>query len=185
MRFEGRLRLLGRAPVVPLLELLPSISEAVWLHDPFRQQAFKVHRQTRSLIFRHIPGDDPAACFDLPPWLAWRKMLEPVLAAITAACGPGRACRIMLASLPASREIIPHRDHGPAYERTRRIHVPLQTDPRVRFAIDGEDFYLEAGGIYEVNNMLEHGVVNGSEVDRVHLIVDYLAHDADSAPRAA
>ena len=178
MMFDGLVRNLGPAPVATLQAMLPAISEAVWLGDPFRQQAFQVHRQTRSLIFRHIPGDDPAASQDLPPLLAWKDRLRPVLDAVSAQFGPGQCCRIMLASLPPGCQITPHKDHGEAYARTHRVHVPLQTDPGVRFLVDGEDFHLEAGIIYEVNNLLEHGVVNNGEVDRVHLIVDYL-EDAD------
>lgn len=184
MMFEGRLRHLGPAPIEALQALLPSISEAVWLSDPFRQQSFKVHRQTRSLIFRHIPGDDPSVHHDLPLWRAWQDLLQPTLAAVAAHFGPGCCCRVVLASLPPACEITPHRDHGPAYERTHRVHVPIQTDPQVRFCVDGTDFHLERGKIYEVNNLLEHGVVNRSDIDRIHLIVDYLEDGSPSISMA-
>lgn len=177
MRFEGRIRHLGSAPLAPLQSLLPSVSETVWLSNPFRQRAFKVHQQTRSLVFRNIPNDDPTGYYDLPPWQAWQGILQPVLAAVEEALGPGCCCRILLASLPPSCRIMPHRDHGRAYEMTHRVHIPIQTDPKVRFSIDGQDYHLEAGEIYEVNNQLEHGVTNASRVDRVHLLVDFLEHE--------
>lgn len=181
MRFDGRIRHLGSAPIAAIQSLLPSVSEAVWLSNPFRQQVFKMHRQTRSLIFRHISGEDPAEHYDLPPWRAWQGVLQPTLAAVEAAIGPGCCCRILLASLPPSRRIFPHRDRGSAYEMTHRVHVPIQTDPQVRFSVDGEDHHLEAGEIYEVNNLLEHGVTNESRLDRVHLIVDFLEHGSSAS----
>lgn len=172
--FDGTLRHLGPAPIAELARILPAVSDTVWNANPIRQERFAMHRQTRSLIFRYVPGDEPAVFHDLPPWLAWRARLEPVVEAATASFGPGKACRILLANLEAGGRIAMHRDHGPTYERTHRVHVPVITDPAVRFYIDGDNYFLDAGEAYEINNLLPHGVANDSESDRVHLIIDYL-----------
>lgn len=185
MHFDGKLRHLGRAHIAELQALLPKISEGVWLQNPFRQTTYEVHRQTRSLIFRQVRGDHPADSYDLPIFRAWQGMLSPILTQIGDCYGPGRFSRIMLANLPAGCAIPPHRDHGDAYALTHRVHVPVQTSPDVAFYIDGEDHFLECGEIYEINNLLDHGVTNAGADDRIHLIADYLENTLASETGAS
>lgn len=177
MYFDGRLRHLGQADIGDLQSMLAKVSEPVWLQNPFRQTAYKVHRQTRSLIFRQVRADDPADHFDLPIYLAWRGLLEPILAQVSHNYGTGDYSRIILANLPAGCSIPPHKDHGDTYALTHRVHIPIQTSDEVSFHIDGEDFALREGEMYEINNLCDHGVTNNSDYDRVHLIVDFLESD--------
>ena len=58
-----------------------------------------------------------------------------------------------------------------------RLHVPVTTNKGVVFTIDDEDFYLEPGWLYELNNLLRHSVANNSSESRVHLLVDLLPRD--------
>ena len=64
---------------------------------------------------------------------------------------------------------------------SHRIHVPITTDPRVRFMIDGRPYHLEVGQAYEINNQQQHSVMNNSKDDRITFIFDYLPPDMRAA----
>jgi quercetin dioxygenase-like cupin family protein len=52
--------------------------------------------------------------------------------------------------------------------------VPIVTNPRVRFMIDGKPFNLEVGEAYEINNQQLHSVMNKGATDRINFIFDYV-----------
>jgi aspartyl/asparaginyl beta-hydroxylase (cupin superfamily) len=70
--------------------------------------------------------------------------------------------------------IKPHVDGGVMLQLGRRIHIPLITNPKVIFEVFGESKYLEVGNWYEINNIIPHSVINDSEYDRVHFIIDLM-----------
>ena len=81
--------------------------------------------------------------------------------------------KVQLAELPPGQVIEEHRDAG-VLALIHRLHVPLVTDPKVRFTIAGGDYFLARDILYDLNNVVMHAVVNASEVMRVHLLVDML-----------
>jgi hypothetical protein len=86
--------------------------------------------------------------------------------------------RTQLAELPPGAVIEPHMDNG-VLTLIHRLHVPLITDPGVVFHIGTgagrfESFHIEAGRLFDLNNVRPHAVVNNSQVRRVHLLVDLL-----------
>ena len=62
----------------------------------------------------------------------------------------------------------------PSFAAGHRIHVPITTNPRVRFTIDGRPCRMEIGQAYEINNQKMHSVMNGGTEDRITFIFDYL-----------
>jgi aspartyl/asparaginyl beta-hydroxylase (cupin superfamily) len=86
-------------------------------------------------------------------------------------CVPVKA---MLVSLIAGEAVLPHRDLSTILEESHRVHLPIVTDPAVMFTVGDETIHMPAGSIYEIDNTRVHGVVNGSSIDRIHLIVDML-----------
>ena len=83
--------------------------------------------------------------------------------------------RVQLAELPPGRTIEPHRDIG-ILAMIHRMHVPLVTHKRVTFIIDGKQFFLAPGNLYDLNNAVIHSVENRSNVMRVHLMIDMMPH---------
>ena len=65
-----------------------------------------------------------------------------------------------------------------------QLHPSLQTDPRVIIRIGDGGYHLEPGQAYEINNLLVHAVTNDSDVDRIHLIVDFLESGDHPPPQA-
>ncbi len=43
--------------------------------------------------------------------------------------------------------------------------------------IDGRPYHLEVGQAYEINNQLQHSVMNKGSEDRITFIFDYLPAD--------
>ncbi len=88
--------------------------------------------------------------------------------------------RVQLAELPPGEVIAPHQD-GNILALVHRLHVPVVTDPGVVFTIADQDFFLDAGRLYDLNNVAPHSVRNLSQVMRVHLLIDLLPHSVARA----
>jgi hypothetical protein len=84
--------------------------------------------------------------------------------------------RVQFTRMPAGGVIEPHWDTG-FLSLVHRLHVPVITNKDVVFTIDDEDFVLEPGWLYELNNLVRHSVANNSSEGRVHLLVDLLPRD--------
>ena len=70
----------------------------------------------------------------------------------------------MAAKLKPGGVISPHRDTHPSFVASHRIHVPITTNPGVRFMIDGRPHRFELGRAYEINNQRNHSVMNSGPV---------------------
>ncbi|MDJ0624843.1 MAG: aspartyl/asparaginyl beta-hydroxylase domain-containing protein [Candidatus Caenarcaniphilales bacterium] len=81
---------------------------------------------------------------------------------------------LMFARMKPQTRIPLHQDRGPRFSQSHRIHVPIKTQKGVHFFLGGDDLFLQEGVIYEINNLLMHGVYNASNEARVHLIMDVL-----------
>ena len=79
----------------------------------------------------------------------------------------------MLAKLIHGYKIDAHIDAAPRNRQIHKIHIPISTNPDVIVTIGGEEFYLEEGYAYEVNNIVRHKVVNNGNTDRIHFIFEY------------
>lgn len=66
-----------------------------------------------------------------------------------------------------------HSDGGMFLETCNRIHLPLQTNEDVKYVINKRNYYWQKGNLYEFdNNSFEHGVINDSDFDRIHLVIN-------------
>lgn len=80
--------------------------------------------------------------------------------------------------LGAGSNIREHRDYRLGYEDgVVRVHIPVQTNPKVEFYLDGQKIDMNEGEAWYLNFNLKHRVVNGGETDRVHLVVDCVLND--------
>lgn len=173
-------------PVDAILAALPDADDPLWDEFAARQNAFRVHSQTRSIPFRWT---NPTSS-DAHPIVTVPLATPPALAeAVTQFLDrirdhyAGRVVIAVLAELAPGGDILPHRDSGPIHARTHRCHLPIVTNPDVDFLIDGEVFHLEPGQAYEVDNLRGHAVKNRGTGRRVHLVCSVLP-SADAA-RAA
>jgi hypothetical protein len=94
-----------------------------------------------------------------------------VAAALRAFACPVRSVRFLrLASGAVIRE---HRDDGLRSEAGEaRLHVPIATNAKVDFVLDGQRIVMAAGECWYLNVDLPHRVHNRGATDRIHLVVD-------------
>ncbi len=117
--------------------------------------------------------------YERPLWAQWRELLQPVMAQVVAPYGYARGIfpRVMLARMGPGGIIKPHRDANAAAKWPHKIHVPLLTNDRVTFYVDGVGYNFAEGEAVEVNNMGVHAVANEGTSDRIHLILEYYDPD--------
>jgi len=175
-------RAFGKVDSQPLAKAVLSADESVWNEYVERQKSYEVHEQTRSivLLFAEVTNWPKVDISKEPGWKHFADTAVPLMHQIIGNWYPpgGTIIRAMFAKLLAGGRIIPHRDSHPSFGAGHRIHVPIATNPRVRFMIDGQPAMLEVGHAYEINNQKVHSVMNKGDADRIHFIFDYLPPDS-------
>jgi hypothetical protein len=174
-------RHLGGIDIGRLRAAVLEIPESTWdAEDAQKPNRFGALDRTRHIVFRFVTSfDDWRDAYDRPLWPQWRGLLEPVLARAVAPYGYARGefPRVMLARMGPGGIIKPHRDANPAARWPHKIHVPLLTNDRVTFFVDGVGYRMPEGEAFEVNNMGVHAVENAGDGDRIHLIFEYYDPD--------
>ena len=172
------IRELGPVDATGLARAILAQDEAAWHEEQVRQQSYEVHKETESivLVFTDGQGWPEIEVRKEPGWDRLAEASVPVMHGIIERCYPkgGTIIRAMAAKLLVGGKIRPHRDSHPSFHHGHRIHVPITTNPRVRFIIDGRPYRFEVGQAYELNNQLQHSVANKGSEDRITFIFDYV-----------
>ena len=171
------IRRLGAVDIGQLKTAVLALPESVWqAENESKPNRFGALDATQHIIFRFVSNFiDWRQSYDHPLWSEWQGLLEPVLSQATAAYGYQRGDfpRVMLARMAPGGVIHPHRDQNPAAKWPHKIHIPLLTNDKVTFFVDGTGYHLTEGEAVEVNNMGVHAVENRGTTDRIHLIFEY------------
>jgi hypothetical protein len=178
MNIDSRLRELGEIDAAPLVDAILSLGDDAWREEKYRQEAFDVHKHTESvvMVFVNLEVWPIIEIKKEPGWDRLAQVAVPVMHDIIDRCYPkgGTIIRAMAAKLLAGGKITPHTDTHPSFHIGHRIHVPITTNPRVRFMIDGRPHRFEVGKAYEINNQMNHSVANKGTDDRITFIFDYV-----------
>ena len=178
MDIETPIRELGPVDSAALVEAILAQNEIAWHEEEHRQQAYDVHRQTESivLVFANLEVWPEIEIRKEPGWDRLADLAVPLMHGIIEKHYPpgGAIIRAMAAKLLAGGKIAPHMDTHPSFHRSHRIHVPITTNPRVRFMIDGRPHRFQVGQAYEINNQKNHSVMNKGLEDRITFIFDYI-----------
>ena len=171
------IRRLGPVDIAALREAVLRIDEARWdAENADKPNRFEALDRTRHIVFRFVSNfQDWRDSYDRPLWGDWKGLLEPVLAQAVRDYGYKDAAfpRVMLARMAPGGVIKPHRDANPAAKWPHKIHVPLVTNDKVTFFVDGVGYHFPEGEAVEVSNMAVHAVENAGDTDRIHLIFEY------------
>ena len=175
------LRDLGEIDSSALRASILGFDDTVWLENSYRQQAYDVHTQTHSLVMLFTDGKGWPD-IEITKESAWDLLVGeamPVMHGILKEFYPpgGTIVRAMAAKLLAGGIIKTHVDHHPSFHAGHRIHIPITTNSRVRFMIDGRPYRFEVGKAYELNNQKTHSVMNKGKEDRITFIFDYIPPD--------
>jgi hypothetical protein len=89
--------------------------------------------------------------------------------------GTGYLLRALLVKLTKKTDIPTHVDTAnETFKVSRRIHIPIITNPDCIFTVGKNALNMKEGEIWEMNNdKQEHSVVNNGDEDRIHLIIDW------------
>jgi len=178
MDIDVPLRELGEYDINALRDLILAQDEQAWLGNTYRQAQYDVHQMTNSIVMIFTDGSGWPN-IDVKREAGWDLLAEqavPLLQRIVEDHYPpgGTIIRAMAARLEAGGIIKPHRDKHPSFHYGHRIHIPIYTNPRVRFMIDGRPYKLEVGKVYEINNQQQHSVMNKGKEGRINFIFDYV-----------
>lgn len=192
MNIDGLLRDLGPVRHLSLRAKVLALEPQIWRENLVRQESFDVHRHTESVVLLFIEFDQwPSIVVKREAgWAHLADVAMPLIEDIVHAHYQpgGTVARAVVARLGPGARIMPHTDSHPSFHRGHRLHIPLVTNPRVRFTIADKPYALLEGHAYELNNQKPHSVMNNGATDRMHFIFDYvppaeltetgLAHDS-------
>lgn len=184
MYFAANYRHIGSIDATGIRRAVEALSDDVWNEAGGRQKTYAVHAQTRfiPLIYDDdLRHDDPTR---RPMMDRFESVLAPAVDCIRAYFAPTHAAvgtpadrgyfsRIVLVNLAAGGEIASHVDCMPSLKRAHRVHLPIVTNDRVLFAVQGDIRHLPQGELWEINNRRSHAVRNQG-ADRIHAILDYV-----------
>ena len=178
MDIDVPLRELGEYDISALRDVILAQDEQAWLGNTYRQAQYDVHQMTNSIVMIFTDGSGWPN-IDVKREAGWDLLAEqavPLMQRILEDHYPpgGTIIRAMAARLEAGGIIKPHRDKHPSFHYGHRIHIPIYTNPRVRFMIDGRPYKLEVGKVYEINNQQQHSVMNKGKEGRINFIFDYV-----------
>lgn len=178
MNIDTPLRELGTVDSAALRDAILAQDDAAWEEDNYGQEAFEVHRNTKSIVLVFVDLDrwPEIVVSQEPGWPRLSGVALPLMNDIISRLYPpgGMVIRAMAAKLLAGKKITPHVDRHQSFHRGHRIHVPITTNPRVRFMIDGQPYQLKVGEAYELNNQKMHSIMNKGSEDRITFIFDYV-----------
>lgn len=188
MNIDTPLRKLGTVDIGALRDTIFAQDAAAWREDETRQDEFEVHRATESIVMLFVDLDrwPEIVVTQQAGWPRLSAVALPLMNEIISRHYPpgGTVIRAMAAKLLAGNVITPHIDKHPSFHCGHRIHVPVSTNPRVRFMIDGQPYQLQPGQAYEINNQMPHSVMNKGSEDRITFIFDYVPPEKVAAPAA-
>ena len=178
MDIENPLRELGPVNSTDLRETILAQEAVAWEEDQYRQDAYEVHRATQSIVMIFVVTDQWPD-IKVSKEAGWNRLADvalPLMNDIIERHYPpgGTVIRAMAAKLLAGMNIETHLDKHPSFHCGHRIHVPITTNPRVRFNISGQPYQFKVGEAYEINNQKTHSVMNKGTADRITFIFDYV-----------
>ena len=183
------LKIAQNAAVLPLLLALHRFekSQGIWKADtylrdypqgPFGDTESVILRfpprsvhETEEALKKHEANFDQHENVDQP---AFKLLPEarPLVFGLMAAVQGERLGRVIINKLRPGGRIFPHRDTPAHAEYWDRHHIVLQAYPGVVFRAGEESVYMATGEIWWFDNSEEHEVINNSDDDRIHMVVD-------------
>ena len=178
MDIEIPIKDLGEYDIEPLKAKIMDLPEEAWWGNQFRQLEYEVHQHTQSVVMVFTSGEGWPN-IEVSKDEGWDLLADeavPLMHQILEDHYPpgGTIIRAMAARLEAGGIIKPHTDKHPSFHYGHRIHIPIYTNPRVRFMIDGRPQKMPIGRVYEINNQKQHSVMNKGSEGRINFIFDYI-----------
>ena len=140
----------------------------------FEEQEWRAHPQDYAgnsalILISHggTDNDDSYGLMAATTRLQNCPYLRQVFSSLNTVIGRSRLMR-----LAAGAEVKPHSDIAYYWHDHTRIHIPIVTDPGVRFICDGIEVHMAAGEAWIFDNWRPHRVINPTNITRIHLVID-------------
>ena len=153
-----------------LAQEIAALPAAAWRAHP---QGFPGNDAMPLVTTDGDPGSDARAGAMAPtPHLLACPYLMQVMDALGATWGRARLMR-----LSGAAEVTPHVDTDYYWRDHMRVHVPIVTQPTVRFLCGGEEAHMAAGEAWIFDTWSLHSVHNDATAARIHLVADTVGGD--------
>lgn len=83
-----------------------------------------------------------------------------------------RLGRVLINKIAPGGRVFPHADTPVHAEYWDRFHIVLESKPGVYFRCGDEEVYMPTGTVFWFDNAREHEVINNTDGDRIHMVVD-------------
>ncbi len=144
---------------------IEALGESAWKPHP---QGFAGNSMLPLLAVNGDPDNETFAGSMRPTAHLQRcDYLQQVLASLGASVGRTRLMR-----LAGQAEVTRHADQGYYWAERVRVHVPIVTQPTVRFECGDAAINMEAGECWIFDTWRQHRVLNDAEQSRIHLVSD-------------
>ncbi len=144
---------------------IAALGEAGWMPHP---QALPGNSMLPLIAVNGDPANEAFAGRMLPtPHLQHCPYVTQVLANLGATLGRTRLMR-----LAGQAEVTRHVDQGYYWAERVRVHVPVVTQPTVRFECGDAAVNMAAGECWIFDTWRQHRVLNDAGQARIHLVVD-------------
>lgn len=142
-----------------------ALGEDVWLPHP---EGFAGNSALPLIALDGDPGNNGIAGPMRPtPHLERCPLMLHTLATIGAVWGRSRLMR-----LSGNAEVTQHVDTNYYWRERMRVHVPIVTQPTVRFICGEAELNMKAGECWIFDTWRQHNVINASGDERIHLVAD-------------
>lgn len=149
---------------------LATLGESEWRPHP---QGFPGNSALPLIAVSGDPDNDGLVGPMRPtPLLARFPYLNQVLGSLGAVLGRTRLMR-----LSGQAEVTPHIDQAYYWAERMRVHVPIVTQPGVRFLCGDADINMGAGECWIFDTWRLHRVLNQGDDVRIHLVADTVGGD--------
>lgn len=180
------LKIADGVDIVPLLLAIgrrPDLwKEDTYLRDypqgPFKQIESIMLRfpqkgvyETEKELQDHLSKYDPHENIDYPPYKILTEA-RPLIMSLMTRVGGERLGRCMINKISPGGCIFPHADTPEHAAYYTRFHIVLQSNQGNIFRCGDEKIHMQRGECWYFNNSIEHEVINNSDDDRIHLVMD-------------
>lgn len=147
-----------------------ALGESSWMPHP---QGFAGNSMLPLIAIDGDPENESYAGIMRPtPYLERCRYLMQVLEAIGVTLGRTRLMR-----LSGHAEVTLHADKGYYWADRVRVHIPVVTQPTVRFDCGDSHVNMAAGECWIFDTWRRHRVLNDAEQSRIHLVADTVGGD--------
>jgi hypothetical protein len=162
--------------IEPIKNYIVNFSEE-WNLDNSRQDKFYPHKDTTTYFIYETSlewdGSIPYSVEQKTNDSLILELVDPIIKYLEHT-HEGQRGQVLLIRLKANKSIADHKDGGHYLMNARRHHIPIITSDKTKFYVAGEERLMKSGECWEINNAKEHAVINDSDIDRVHLLIDIM-----------